>query len=232
MQDLAYYTMGMFGVLTVEGSNIVEDREGPFWTRVGQIAAISTGFVSAYLTGTKALMTAIDTIGADPYGFGRYGGNSFLGDFTGAFECIFSLFFLFISIEMAVAPLFLSYRMNRQLDVNVSIEQDMNNMWIMATVVLGAFFGYFAVDEGVEHSIDFFNNFDTDPSIGEYHDLEWNNDNEYQDVKARYNNVVFMYDVGNHTIITSVYLVMSFVASNGFFDLAWTMIEGDISPLN
>merc|ERR1719263_1596395 len=132
---------------------------------------------------------------------------------------------------MAVAPLYLSYRMNGQLDTSVSIEQDMNNMWIMATVALGCFFGYFAVDMGVEHSIDFFNNFDTDPDITNHSDIEWDNDEEYDEVNRRFNNTVFLYDVGNHMLITSVYLTLAFFCSNGFFDLAWTMIEGDLSPI-
>lgn len=180
MQDIAYTSMGIFGVLTAEGSNLLPDREGPMWTRVGQLAAITMGSLASYFSGVKALRVSIDTIGADPYGFARYGGNSFLGDFTGAFESIFSLLFMTIAIELAVAPLFLAYRMNKQLDSSVNIEQDMNNMWIMATVALGSFFGYFAIDEGVEHSIDFFNNFDTNPEFGPNFDeeFEYNNVSE------------------------------------------------------
>lgn len=43
--------MGLFGVLATMGTNLFPDRDGTFWTRMGQIGAIITGTIASYNAG-------------------------------------------------------------------------------------------------------------------------------------------------------------------------------------
>ena len=86
---------------------------------------------------------------------------------------------------------------------------------------MGSFFGYMAIDLGVEHIVDFFNRYDTDPTIGGNLELETGNDPEEEiAIKRRYNNIVFLYDVGNHLVVSSFYVSLAGIASNSFFKVA------------
>ena len=49
------------------------------------------------------------------YGFKRYGGNGFLGDFVGAFETIFMMVFLAMAAELAIAPAYIAYNQFKYL---------------------------------------------------------------------------------------------------------------------
>lgn len=150
------------------------------------------------------MKASINTSGGS--GYAAYGGKSIIGDFLGLFESVFTTLFMALSVELIVAPLYLAYVQDAQLGSSVSISQDLTNMWVSIIASLGSFFGQYAINEGISQTIGFFNDFNPDAPDG-------NNDT-----------LVFVYDVGNHSIISLLYLILAASVSNGFFGLAYQML--------
>lgn len=196
-------------------TGLAPDRDGTFWTRLGQVLMIFTGGIAAWRSGVAAIDASIlgqpwTADAGKGHSFAGYGMNTFVGNFLGLIESVFTLMFLGLSARAVLGPLMIAYRMDQNLQSGVDQTQDLTNLLLAIITSMGAFFGGEVLLKGVARILDYFNNYDTGA-------ME----------TGRQNTVAFIFDIGLHSVETLMYLGIAYLVENGMFHLVTSIITGD-----